>query len=271
MNRALSRAANQRQQQVSRWEQQRVNRWEEQVNRWERHVNLGQQQRQQQHINFTHYLNLVNNVAHDLTDAEFAAWMEWGREVMGVGVGMAPDGTMVRAPEVATGLGEGRMLLEVMREWGRVLERREESGEDEWDEEWEGDEEMWVWVDGGSVDGEWGTVVGEWGTVVGEGGWDWPEEEDEEEDEKEEEWTGYNEWAAARFRSGMGIRYRDFVLWRGRDAMRQDIEVARREREDAGGRGIPTPNRRVLERRETHANRVNRDRLTRSQYSTYIL
>lgn len=163
LNRALSRAANQRQQQVSRWEQQRVNRWEEQVNRWERHVNLGQQQRQQQHINFTHYLNLVNNVAHDLTDAEFAAWMEWGREVMGVGVGMAPDGTMVRAPEVATGLGEGRMLLEVMREWGRVLERREESGEDEWDEEWEGDEEMWVWVDGGSVDGEWGTVVGEGG------------------------------------------------------------------------------------------------------------
>lgn len=116
-----------------------------------------------------------------------------------------------------------------------------------------------------------GAVDGEWGTVVGEGWWNWPEEEDEEEDEeegeKEEEWTGYNEWAAARFRSGMGIRYRDFVLWRGRDAMRQEIEVARREREDAGGRGIPTPNRRVLERRQTHANRVNRDRLTRSQYN----
>lgn len=100
----------------------------------------------------------------------------------------------------------------------------------------------WVWVDRYSVVGEWGTVAGE--EEEEEEEWSSEEEEDEEmegeKEEEDEEWL-YEQWAAARFKARMGTSYTDFVVWRGRDDRRQDIEVARREREDAGRGRIPIP------------------------------
>lgn len=242
---------NRRRQQQQQQQQANRRHHHQQQQQANRHHHQHQQQQQ-----VTDYRDLARAVPRDLTPSELAAWREWGREVMGVGVVITADGTMVREAEVATGPGEGRRLLEVIREWGGVLERREErEGEDEE----EGDDEMWVWVGGGSVDGVWGTVLGdgeegeergggvdgEWemGFEEGEGGC--PEEkEDEEEEEKEEEGFGYDEWAAARVVAGMGVRYMDFLLWRGRDAMMQEVEDVRRARADAGTGGIPIPNRR---------------------------